>query len=89
MALIKKNTKIKLVTPISEELVKHREFDAEYMVYFTPRQAEGPYNDVYLYCYIKHGLITKDTMVMKKGEKTLQNAGDCDDLSRFFREFNK
>ena len=86
MALINKNSRL---MPLSEAIARRPEFDAEYMVYFTPGQTEGPYNDAYLYCYIKHGLITKDTMVMKKGEKTMQKAGDCDDLSIFFREFCK
>lgn len=78
----------KSIIPLSEELIRRPLFNSEYMVYFTPDQAEGPYNDVYLYCYIKHGLIHKDTIVVKNDEESFQMAGECDDLSRFFREFD-
>ena len=59
-------------------------FLTEYMVYFDPQKAEGPYNDVYMYCYIKHGLITRDTKICEKGLSKIQRAGDCDDLQDFF-----
>ena len=59
-------------------------FLTEYMVYFDSQKAEGPYNDVYMYCFIKHGLITKDTKICEKGTTKIQRAGDCDDLQDFF-----
>ena len=59
-------------------------FLTEYMVFFDSKKAEGPYNDVYMYCFIKHGLITKDTKICEKGTTKIQRAGDCDDLQDFF-----
>ena len=57
------------------------------MVYFDPNKAEGPYNDVYMFCYIKHGLITPDTLIAEKGKKDTFRAGDCKDLDDFFSLF--
>ena len=57
------------------------------MVYFDPNKAEGPYNDVYMFCYIKHGLITPDTLIAEKGKKDTLRAGDCKDLDDFFSLF--
>ena len=58
-------------------------FLTEYMVYFDPEKAEGPYNDVYMYCYIKNRIITKDTKICEKGSNKIQRAGDCNDLQDF------
>ena len=66
-----------------EALIEAPKFLTEYMVYFDPNKAEGPYNDVYMFCYIKHGLITPDTLIAEKGKKDTLRAGDCKDLDDF------
>ena len=70
-----------------EALIEAPKFLTEYMVYFDPNKAEGPYNDVYMFCYIKHGLITPDTLIAEKGKKDTFRAGDCKDLDDFFSLF--
>ena len=70
-----------------EALIEAPKFLTEYMVYFDPNKAEGPYNDVYMFCYIKHGLITPDTLIAEKGKKDTLRAGDCKDLDDFFSLF--
>ncbi len=62
-------------------------FNTEYMVYFDPNKAEGPYNDVYMFCYIKHGVITSDTLIAEKGKTSTMRAGDCKELEDFFNLF--
>ena len=70
-----------------EALIEAPKFLTEYMGYFDPNKAEGPYNDVYMFCYIKHGLITPDTLIAEKGKKDTFRAGDCKDLDDFFSLF--
>ena len=70
-----------------EALIEAPKFLTEYMVYFDPNKSEGPYNDVYMFCYIKHGLITPDTLIAEKGKKDTFRAGDCKDLDDFFSLF--
>lgn len=62
-------------------------FNTEYMVYFDPNKAEGPYNDVYMFCYIKHNVITPDTLIAEKGKTSTMRAGDCKELEDFFNLF--
>ena len=62
-------------------------FNTEYMVYFDPNKAEGPYNDVYMFCYIKHGVITSDTLIAETGKTSTMRAGDCKELEDFFNLF--
>lgn len=69
-----------------EKALKHGpKFTTEYMVYFDPKKSEGPYNDVYMYCFIKNQVITKDTIIYDKVTKRKQKAGDCEDLYDFFK----
>jgi hypothetical protein len=70
-----------------EALIKAPKFLTEYMVYFDHQNTEGPYNDVYLFSFIKHGLITPDTLIAEKGKKDTLRAGDCKDLDDFFSLF--
>lgn len=62
-------------------------FDKEFMVYFDSKKAEGPYNDVYMFCFIKHGVITLDTLIAEKGKTSTMRAGDCKELEDFFSLF--
>lgn len=62
-------------------------FDKEFMVYFDSQKAEGPYNDVYMFCYIKHGIINPDTLIAEKGKSATMRAGDCKELEDFFNLF--
>ena len=68
-------------------LQEGQKFNKEFMVYFDPQKAEGPYNDVYMFCYIKHGLITPDTLIAEKEKSATMRAGDCKELEDFFRLF--
>ena len=70
-----------------EALIEAPKFLTEYMVYFDPNKAEGPYNDVYMFCYIKHGVITSDTLIAEKGKTSTMRAGDCKELEDFFNLF--
>ena len=70
-----------------EMLKKGPKFATEYMVYFDPDKAEGPYNDVYLFCFIQHGVITPNTIISEKGKTSTMRAGDCKELEDFFRLF--
>ena len=85
-----KKNKAETANVIEEQIKALKEgpiFNTEYMVYFDPNKAEGPYNDVYMFCYIKHGLITPDTLIAEKGKKDTLRAGDCKDLDDFFSLF--
>lgn len=84
---IKQAVKDSAVEYQKEALIEAPKFLTEYMVYFDPNKAEGPYNDVYMFCYIKHGLITPDTLIAEKGKKDTLRAGDCKDLDDFFSLF--
>ena len=84
---IKQAAKDSAVEYQKEALIEGPKFLTEYMVYFDPNKAEGPYNDVYMFCYIKHGLITPDTLIAEKGKKDTFRAGDCKDLDDFFSLF--
>ena len=84
---IKQVVKDSAVEYQKEALIEAPKFLTEYMVYFDPNKAEGPYNDVYMFCYIKHGLITPDTLIAEKGKKDTLRAGDCKDLDDFFSLF--
>ena len=84
---IKQAVKDSAVEYQKEALIEAPKFLTEYMVYFDPNKAEGPYNDVYMFCYIKHGLITPDTLIAEKGKKDTFRAGDCKDLDDFFSLF--
>jgi hypothetical protein len=59
-------------------------FDSEYMVLFDGEKEEGPYNDAYLFCYVKHGLITKDTLVREVCKSKRERAYENSDLKLFF-----
>jgi len=63
-------------------------FDKEFMVYFDSQKAEGPYNDVYMFCFIKHKVISKETKIFEKGTSKIIKAGDCKDLEDFFSLFS-
>lgn len=84
---IKQAVKDSAVEYQKEALIEAPKFLTEYIVYFDPNKAEGPYNDVYMFCYIKHGLITPDTLIAEKGKKDTLRAGDCKDLDDFFSLF--
>ena len=84
---IKQAAKDSAVEYQKEALIEGPKFLTEYMVYFDPNKAEGPYNDVYMFCYIKHGLITPDTLIAEKGKTSTMRAGDCKELEDFFNLF--
>ena len=68
-------------------LQEGQKFNKEFMVYFDSQKAEGPYNDVYMFCFIKHGVITLDTLIAEKGKTSTMRAGDCKELEDFFSLF--
>lgn len=85
-----KKNKAETANVIEEQIKALKEgpiFNTEYMVYFDPNKAEGPYNDVYMFCYIKHGVITSDTLIAEKGKTSTMRAGDCKELEDFFNLF--
>lgn len=85
-----KKNKAETANVIDEQIKALKEgpiFNTEYMVYFDPNKAEGPYNDVYMFCYIKHGVITSDTLIAEKGKTSTMRAGDCKELEDFFNLF--
>lgn len=84
---IKQAAKDSAVEYQKEALIEAPKFLTEYMVYFDPNKAEGPYNDVYMFCYIKHGVITSDTLIAEKGKTSTMRAGDCKELEDFFNLF--
>lgn len=85
-----KKNKAETANVIEEQIKALKEgpiFNTEYMVYFDPNKAEGPYNDVYMFCYIKHGVITSDTLIAEKGKTSTMHAGDYKELEDFFNLF--
>ena len=85
-----KKNKAETANVIEEQIKALKEgpiFNTEYMVSFDPNKAEGPYNDVYMFCYIKHDVITSDTLIAEKGKTSTMRAGDCKELEDFFNLF--
>ena len=84
------NKKSEIVNAIEKQikaLQEGKKFNKEFMVYFDSKKAEGPYNDVYMFCFIKHGVITLDTLIAEKGKASTMRAGDCKELEDFFSLF--